>query len=438
VTSISNLLTAIRVQLHRLARSPFARSASGLAGGTAAGQLIAVAALPLLTRLYSPADFELLAVYLALLGILTSVACLRFNIAIPIPEADTDGADLLGASVLSVLLISALLTVAAVLLPATISRAMGVPRFAEYVWLIPLGVLMAGLYSALQYWSSRRQRFGEIARSRIMQAAAGVSTQIGAGFAGAGAGGLMVGHMLHGGMGAVGLAVSALRKDRAAFAGIGPSRIFARVRQYYRFPTYSTLEALSNSAGAQLPVILIAAFAFGPEAGFVFLAARVIGAPMELVGTAVSQVYLSRAPEAMRSGRLRVFTLSVIKPLALVGVPALMVLGLIAPAAFSVAFGEEWRRAGTLLQWMTPWFILQWLASPISMVLHVKGQQRTAMALQISGLILRTGIVIAAGVWATPYVAEAYAISGAIFYGAYVAVVARAILARNEDDVDLL
>lgn len=52
----------------------FARSVSILAGGTAAGQAIVVLASPILTRLYTPEDFGLLAVYAALLGIISVVA----------------------------------------------------------------------------------------------------------------------------------------------------------------------------------------------------------------------------------------------------------------------------------------------------------------------------------------------------------------------------
>ena len=41
----------------------FARHVATLASGTAVGQLLLVLALPVLTRLYSPADYGALAVY---------------------------------------------------------------------------------------------------------------------------------------------------------------------------------------------------------------------------------------------------------------------------------------------------------------------------------------------------------------------------------------
>lgn len=406
-----------------MGRPSFKRAVAALVGGTAAAQAITVAALPLLTRLYSPSDFELLAVYLAVLGILSSIACLRFEISIPLPESDEHGVELLMASLLSTLLVTSAVVVAALALPNGLLERWGAEKFSPYLWLLPPGVLLAGLYGSAQYWASRKGRFDQIARSRLGQAATGVGTQVAAGLAGWTPGGLLVGHMLYGGAGASGLAILALRRDRTLLQGLSLSGIWDRMVEYKRFPVYSTFEALANSAAIQLPMLLIATLAIGPEAGFVLLATRVMGAPMQLVGRAVSQVYLTRAPEEMRAGHLGGFTLDIVIRLALLGIPGMVLIALAAPSGFRFVFGDEWYRAGILLQWMTPWFILQFLSSPVSMILHVTGRQRTAMALQVAGLMVRTGMVVAAG-WLMPnWIAEAYATSGALFYGMYLMIV---------------
>src|SRR5690606_29477155 len=71
-------------------KSNFARSVSILVGGTAGAQLITIAATPLLTRLYTPNDFGVLAVYMSVLALFTVVASLRYELAIPLPESDDD------------------------------------------------------------------------------------------------------------------------------------------------------------------------------------------------------------------------------------------------------------------------------------------------------------------------------------------------------------
>ena len=76
-----------------------------------------------------------------------------------------------------------------------------------------------------------------------------------------------------------------------------------------------------------------------------------------------------------------------------------------------------------LVAWMTPWLLLQFLASPVSSVLSVTGQLRVAMLLQLAGLALRLAAVwIGARVFAA-VANEAYAVSGAVFYGAYLLVI---------------
>src|SRR5512142_456745 len=82
----------------------FGRNVALLAGGTAFGQVITVAAAPLLTRLYSPGDFGVLAVFGSIVSVLAVVASLNYHLAIPLPDEDSAAARLL---VLSLLLLGA-------------------------------------------------------------------------------------------------------------------------------------------------------------------------------------------------------------------------------------------------------------------------------------------------------------------------------------------
>jgi O-antigen/teichoic acid export membrane protein len=97
----------------------------------------------------------------------------------------------------------------------------------------------------------------------------------------------------------------------------------------------------------------------------------------------------------------------------------LLLVGIVSPFAFPFVFGEEWRRAGHLVAWMTPWFIMQFLASPISMALHVAGRQRMAMSLQNFSLVVRVATVWATAVLLPAAVSESYALSGFFVYGVY-------------------
>jgi O-antigen/teichoic acid export membrane protein len=204
-------------------------------------------------------------------------------------------------------------------------------------------------------------------------------------------------------------------------------------KKYDRFPKFSTFDALANSAGIQLPLIIIAAMAVGPEAGFLLLAMRTMQAPMGLIGAAVSQVYISHARDELRKGNLGDFTAGILGGLARTGVGPLILLGGMAPPVFAFVFGEEWRRAGELVVWMTPWFAFQFLSSPISMVMHVRNWQKAMLLLTVFGLFLRLGALGFAAFQDPDHLSEYFAISSGLFYFACCCVFALAGYVRPRE-----
>ena len=401
----------------------FARNVGILTGGTAIAQGLTILALPLLTRLYAPEDFQMLAVYIAFIGIVTTASCFRYNIAIPLPESDRDGMALLVVSLLPAAGITVALMLFVIFAPAWSAATLGQPSLEPYLWMVPAGVFFSSSYNALQYWASRKKRFGLVARTRMTRAVGGVGAQTASGLIAASPFGLIFGQLLYSGFGTVGLLNNVFSKDRSVLAALNWQHIRRQASIYRRFPIWSVPEALFNTAGAQLPIILLAAFAAGPEAGFLFLAMRVMGLPMALLGSSVSQVFLAEAPARLRDGTLFDFTRRTMWKMLSIGAPPLILAGAFAPTLFPLVFGSEWARAGWLVAWMTPWFVLQFVVSPVSMVLHVLERQDLALVLQGAGLLIRVGPTAAALAIATPYVAEVYALSGALFYATYLAVI---------------
>jgi O-antigen/teichoic acid export membrane protein len=394
----------------------FTRSVGVLVGGTAVAQLITVLALPLLTRIYTPDDFSVLSVYVSTLGVISIAACLRFEIAIPLPQQDRDSANLLALALCSSTGIAALSALAVALFHVQIVDLVAQPKLEPYLWLLPLGVWLSGSYAALQFWTTRQGRFSVIAKTRLSQAIGGTGAQVGLGLANSAPLGLLLGQIISSSAGIVRLAFEALKHDRSELRLIGLSDMKRTFQEYKRFPQYSTLEALANNAGIYLPVIVIAALSAGPEAGFLLLATRTMQTPMGLIGGAVAQVYLARAPDEFRAGTLSKFTINTFSGLTKVGVGPLLFMGIVAPQIFSLVFGKQWERAGELVFWMTPWFVLQFISSPISMVMHVRTWQKAMLILTTFGLAVRVGAIVLSANFDRQYLSECYAVSSAAFY----------------------
>lgn len=403
----------------------FLRNVSILTGGTVFAQGLMVLVMPVLTRLYTPEDFNLFAVYVSIMSLATVVSCLRYNIAIALPEDDADAMALLIISLISAIFVSILCAGPVFLAPEATTRMLGQANLRPYLWMIPLGVLIGSTYNALQYWASRKKRFGLVAKTRVVRALGGVGTQLGIGVWSPSHFGLMFSHMVYGGLGIFELGRNILREDRECCSQVDWVRLKMQASLYRRFPLYSVPEALFNTGGVQLPIILIAALGTGSDAAYLLLATQVIGVPMGLIGSSVAQVYLAEGPKRLRNKTLGKFTRSTMWTLFKSGAPPIVLVGTLSPFLSPVVFGDEWERAGVLVAWMTPWYVLQFVASPVSMIFHITGKQRLAMWLNAFGLILRLAIVVAALNLIPQRVPEFYTLGGFMFIVIYLLLIIR-------------
>jgi len=59
-----------------------------LVTGTTIAQIITVLASPVITRLYGPETFGILALFTSITSIIAVIACMRYELAIMLPESD--------------------------------------------------------------------------------------------------------------------------------------------------------------------------------------------------------------------------------------------------------------------------------------------------------------------------------------------------------------
>jgi O-antigen/teichoic acid export membrane protein len=390
--------------------------AGALAGGTAFAQFLAALALPALTRLYSAEDFSVLAIYVAILTIVGAIICMRLDTAIPLADDDDEAGSLLLLAILSTLIVSILLSIVVLFYGSTFAKLLNRTEIAPYLWLLPVGAALTGAYNALQYSALRYKSFRLIAYTRLTQAVAGVGTQIVLGLAALAPLGLLIGHVIISGSGIVPLARRVLANSTGySFTSIR-QQLLLTFQKYRRFPQFSVAEELANNAGIQLPILLIGVGVIGPEAGYLFLAMRVIGMPLSVIGGAVSQVYYAHITEYIKEGRLAEETVRIILRLSIGIVTPLMFIGQLTPDIFRTLFGPEWERAGVLLVWMLPWYGFRLLVSPISMLMYARQLQHVLLGFAMLGLVLRVLPILVAIYMAPEWASLAYAVSSAWYY----------------------
>lgn len=408
-----------------------------LTSGAVLGHGLSAAALPLLTRIFSPESFGAFAAFTAVSTVLSSITCLRLDVAISIPKAASEARRIVGLAVGVALAMSALFLSAIALVYST-ERLLDVPISENYLVVVPVATLVLGVYSACQNSLIRTKNFAQIAASRVIQSAGTAFAQVLLGLCGVGGLGMVLGYIV-GPMCAlvylrrVSIAYADLRIFR--FSRFGWTRVKLLLSRYRSFPAHSAPEALLNSSSLHLPILLIAFVGGSASAGHISLAIGIMYAPMALVGTAVGQLFLSSAPTALRDGRLGTLTRSIVIKLLLLGGAPIVAFGIMAPTFFPYLFGSEWQAAGEIALWMTPWFLLQFLASPLSVLLLVIGKSRLSFQLQAMGLVTRAGsIFLSDFTGLTP--GQLFCISSGLFYFLYLILIL-AVSADSKVDANL-
>lgn len=353
------------------------------------GQSIVILASPLLTRLYSPEDFGLLAVYAGLLGILATVASLRYQLAIPLPESDEEAAHVVVLGLVVVLGITALSTLIVGFFGGPLAEALNTPSLAPYLWLLPVGLLLTGIYQVLQYWAIRTKAFSALARTKVTQAIGMVTVQLGAYTVGPLA--LLLGQIAGQAAGSTSIGSLAVQRHWSVFRAVRLRGIGKAANRYRRFPIYSSWTGAFNAAGSQLPPVLLAALFNPAAAGIYVLAHRVLAMPMKLLGRAIADVFYASATDARRNDQLAPLVAGIHEKLAHIAMPPALILVLAGPQLFALVFGEGWRQAGEFAQWMAPWIYMVFITAPLSTLFSLLEKQAQGMLFQ--GALLSTRIV---------------------------------------------
>lgn len=372
-----------------LPQSAYARNVLTLMTGTTLAQAIPIAISPILTRLYSPEEFGRFALYMAVASIASVLVTGRYELAILLPRRDKDALHIAALAMVLSAAISAVLLLVVLFFAQPIAALLGDAALAPWLYWVPASTLLLGLYQSLNYWSNRKAQYKRLAISRTVQSGSAALAQLGSGYAGSGAVGLVGGQITGQVLATSVLARLIWREDHRAIQALRPLRGLALARKYINFPKYLIVAHGFNTASGQMPVLLLSALFNTAAAGFFTLTQRVMAAPMSLIANALGDVFRQEASQAyIHQGQCKVIYQKTFKRLLLISVVPFTIFFFAAPALFSWVFGEQWRVAGEYAQILTPMAFLQFITSPLSSMYMIAEKQKIDLLWQICLLTL--------------------------------------------------
>lgn len=353
-----------------------ALGAMRLSGGTAVGHTITLLATPFLAKLYGPESFGIWAGWLALAGVIGTVACLRYDTAIALPDNDRNALHVAAVAILLATLIAA---ASGMLLWGVTLLEVGGPweQLGEHVAWVPVGAVVIAWVGVATQWLARVQEVATLAKAKIWSSAVTVGVQIALGWS-AGAGGLILGDILGRSAGLWGRIQEVWRSQASNIAEIRGKNLGEALRHYRVHSGWMTPTAMIDVLGQQAPLLLILNWYGGSIGGQFSLAQRLLALPATLLGQSVAQLLLPAMAKAHRASphtALRLF-------LGLSGILVLASAALIGAVwhleeGWLVALlGIEWQGIGGFLPPLSILVGVQLLASTLSQTAVVLGVQK--------------------------------------------------------------
>ncbi|QGG47198.1 lipopolysaccharide biosynthesis protein [Heliorestis convoluta] len=385
----------------RLKKSKFIRNIAILMSGTAIGQGMMVAAAPILSRIYDPTDFGVLGLFTALVSIISVIACWRYELAIVLPKEDEDAANVLALACLIVLFMTGITAILVLLGRSWIAEQLGSSELGSYLWWLPISILGAGLYQALNYWSTRRKKFKQLSISRIFRSFGTVGVQLPVGLMKVGASGLVGGQVAGQAIATVVLGYQTWRNEKSfIYKAISKTKIKKIFIENNEFPIYGSPQALLNSISQNIPLFMLAYF-FTPEiVGLYTLAHRLLSVPLGLISQSFKQVIYQKISETYnKEGHVYEVVLKATVGLAAVGFIPMLIITFAGPKIFSLILGEEWYFSGVYSQWLIIWMFLGFINTPTFVTAQVFKLQSFILVYEIFLIIFRSAAFIVTGLY---------------------------------------
>ena len=376
-------------------KSEFSRNVLTLMTGTTIAQAIPVAISPILTRIYTPEDFGLLALFVAITTIFGNIANGRYELAIMLPKKDEDAINVVALGFIITLTMTLALLAIAVMFNEYIANLLNNKSVSVWLYFVPLSVFFIGLFNLLNYYNNRKKYYKDIAKASIIKSIMMAVIQLSVGLLKQGATGLISGQLISQ-MSANIQLLKNIIKDRLLLSKVTKEKVFFMAKRYREFPKFSLAAVLANTLTIHLTNILISTFYSVSTLGFYSLVQRVLGMPTALIGKSIGQVFFEEATkEKQLTGKAVNIFNSTVKKLLIIGVPSFGVLFFLVEDLFAFVFGEEWRIAGWYAKIMTPVFFIGFIVSTVSIVDTIFEKQFFYLCLQIGYLVaIMLGIYI--------------------------------------------
>ena len=371
-------------------KSASVRNVGKLLSANIFAQAVGLLVYPVLTRLYTPEDFGLLNLFTSIAGVLILLSTFEWYNAIVLPKKEEEACSLVHLCLFSIGILT-LILIASFPFAPHIANLFNSPQLAHYYWLLPIYVLLMGLWNVLNYWYIRNKQYGRISGYQISQSLFSAGYKAGFHFLPF-QGGLIYATILSPLCSLLLSFILAGKKCLAPLREINTNLCKKVAAVYSNFPKYSTPRSLINYVSGNLPILMLAPTFGLTETGFIGMSLTLAVSPVQIVVRSIFQVLYERITYRINA-RQKVFRLLVRFScvVSLIIVPAFAGLYFVLPWLTTMLLGQEWEVTGEYIRILLPWIGMIIVATSINFIPDIFGKQRGMLWIEIVYIVLRIG-----------------------------------------------
>jgi O-antigen/teichoic acid export membrane protein len=378
----------------------FARNISINSSWNVLGIVIQFLLSPIITRLYTPAEYGVFAIFNSIVLNVCIVNTFRYSDTIILTTGDKQRNNAIALSFIIVSGVSVLSLIAIFLFSSELTRFVGSAWFSIWMYLMPLSIFLAGIIEILLYLNARRNKFFLNGLSGFILNFTSRCYTIGyASFFTPLAKGLIGGDVI----GKLAALFSLLfsfklvfKKAKILYQSIDARSMLAIAKIYKHFPFYNLPSNVLASISGHIPIYFLQFQYNSSVVGAYALSSSLLEIINRLIPYSISAVFLPKAMEMKRessiilaNGAYRLFGFLFLGSFLVFGG-----LALVSQKIFPWVFGNDWLMAGTFTSILTLNYAINFISISLSEIYKVIGRQKLFLATTVFSVTLKASAIL--------------------------------------------
>ena len=342
-------------------------------------QVILIITTPIITRLYSPAEFGEFTIFSNIAMILIPIINARYDLLIVNAKNDRS------ANILSQISFLISLLILLILIPILAISAWLYPNFIlDFIFIIIM-LFLVSLTNIFTNYLNKERKYKVLSLINVFRAGSMALLRIIFGLLSLGSLGLIIGFSLSYITG-ITLGYKTFKKHFNIVRNKEETKaLFLENKNQL---VYSTPSILLNSLSFSVVVFFIGILYTNTEVGIYGMAIRVLGIPVTIISLGLSKIFMQQANDYyIERGNFRNLLLKFSSTLVIVSIILYVPLYLFSEELVNILLGHSWVDAITVIKIVIPLFVIRLIVSTVSLSVIVLQKQQLELILQALFLI---------------------------------------------------